>query len=132
MNERKLSAPLILIAVLYLLGALMYFLVSLVLIFAGKTGYVPPELTGSLSNGLIILSGFVFLAIALLYFFVGKDLLRRKNWARTAAIVISGISALFNLYSLITGSIVSVVMLVINAAIVAYFLLNKEAKKNFS
>ena len=88
MNERKLSAPLILIAVLYLLGALMYFLVSLVLIFAGKTGYVPPELTGSLSNGLIILSGFVFLAIALLYFFVGKDLLRRKNWARTAAIVI--------------------------------------------
>ncbi|MBS3153637.1 DUF2127 domain-containing protein [Candidatus Woesearchaeota archaeon] len=132
MNERKLSAPLILIAVLYLLGALMYFLVSLVLIFAGKTGYVPPELTGSLSNGLIILSGFVFLAIALLYFFVGKDLLRRKNWARTAAIVISGISALFNLYSLITGSIVSAVMLVINAAIVAYFLLNKEAKKNFS
>jgi len=110
----------------------MYFLVSLVLIFAGKTGYVPPELTGSLSNGLIILSGFVFLAIALLYFFVGKDLLRRKNWARTAAIVISGISALFNLYSLITGSIVSAVMLVINAAIVAYFLLNKEAKKNFS
>ena len=132
MNERKLSALLILIAVLYLLGALMYFLVSLVLIFAGKTGYVPPELTGSLSNGLIILSGFVFLAIALLYFFVGKDLLRRKNWARTAAIVISGISALFNLYSLITGSIVSAVMLVINAAIVAYFLLNKEAKKNFS
>ena len=132
MNERKLSAPPILIAVLYLLGALMYFLVSLVLIFAGKTGYVPPELTGSLSNGLIILSGFVFLAIALLYFFVGKDLLRRKNWARTAAIVISGISALFNLYSLITGSIVSAVMLVINAAIVAYFLLNKEAKKNFS
>jgi len=132
MNERKLSAPLILIAVLYLLGALMYFLVSLVLIFAGKTGYVPPELTGSLSNGLIILSGFVFLAIALLYFFVGKDLLRRKNWARTAAIVISGISALFNLYSLITGSIVSAVMLIINAAIVAYFLLNKEAKKNFS
>ena len=132
MNERKLSAPIILIAVLYLLGALMYFLVSLVLIFAGKTGYVPPELTGSLSNGLIILSGFVFLAIALLYFFVGKDLLRRKNWARTAAIVISGISALFNLYSLITGSIVSAVMLVINAAIVAYFLLNKEAKKNFS
>lgn len=132
MNERKLSAPIILIAVLYLLGALMYFLVSLVLIFAGKTGYVPPELTGSLSNGLIILSGFVFLAIALLYFFVGKDLLRRKNWARTAAIVISGISALFNLYSLITGSIVSAVMLIINAAIVAYFLLNKEAKKNFS
>jgi len=106
MNERKLSALLILIAVLYLLGALMYFLVSLVLIFAGKTGYVPPELTGSLSNGLIILSGFVFLAIALLYFFVGKDLLRRKNWARTAAIVISGISALFNLYSLITSFMV--------------------------
>jgi len=132
MNERKLSAPIILIAVLYLLGALLYFLVSLGLIFSGKIGNIPPELAGYMSNGMMIFIGIIFIAVAIIYLFIGKDLLRRKNWARTAAIVISGISALFNLYSLITGSIVSAVMLIINAAIVAYFLLNKEAKKNFS
>lgn len=73
--------------------------------------------------------GLLIIAFGVFYVFVGKDLWKGKNWAKTAAIIVSSMNVLFYAVSLSIGSFI---FLAIDLAIVLYLLFNKEVKSVFS
>lgn len=75
----------------------------------------------TIGTALTIILGIIFLALAVLDFFVGKGLWNGKNWARILVLVFAGLSVLGSLFPF------SIANLVISAVIVWYLGFNKEA-----
>lgn len=123
------------ISILYYISAGFAVLFAIFL-FVGSAflGTLMPFLTiiSAMGYMLVIFSGIIVLAFAVLGFFVGRGLWRAKNWARMLVIVFAGLGVLGGLYSFSSGfSFSMVIQLVIQAAIGGYLLFNKEAKRTF-
>ena len=74
-----------------------------------------------------IIGGIIMIALAVLYFFLGKGLWNGKNWARIVILVFSVLGIL----SALTNPLAGIVGIVINAVIIWYLGFNKEAKNYF-
>lgn len=107
-----------------------------IFLFVGSAflGTLMPFLTAisAWGYGLVIFCAIMVLAFSVLSFFIAKGLGNAKNWARMLVIVLSAISVLGLLSTLFTNfSFGSLVSLLVQGAIGAYLLLDKEVKKAF-
>lgn len=69
----------------------------------------------------------IFLLLAVLYFFIGKGLMKGENWARVVMIVLMAIGAIDSLATLPMYA----VNLIVTVAVIAYLGFFKEAKAYF-
>ena len=150
-----------LISILHYTAAAFLVLMSVLLIISiiaiSKMPSGSPDPFGGIGIvfGILILavSILVMLGIAVLDFFIARDLMRARPWARIAAIILSGLCAFSFLSNIMTGILVSAINggnssaaivaavvttiivligLAVNAYIFFYLLLNKNVKKVFS
>ncbi|PIN93912.1 hypothetical protein COU54_01095 [Candidatus Pacearchaeota archaeon CG10_big_fil_rev_8_21_14_0_10_31_24] len=90
-----------------------------------------PEL-GVALGPVMIIAGFVSILFAIIYFFIGRGLLRAQKWARIIVIVFSVISVLTGLLSLIAVfSVSTIVWIIIDGFIGGYLWFNQEVKSAF-
>jgi uncharacterized membrane protein (DUF2068 family) len=78
------------------------------------------EVTPSFIGGMITIVGGFFIVIGLVSLLLAYGLLKGAEWARLLVIVLAAIGVLLSLLSLASGSVLSVVGLLIDGAIVYY------------
>ena len=88
---------------------------------------IAPEYLGWASVGSIgvVMLGIVFLACAVLNYFIAKGLMNGQNWARILVLVLSVLSLLSSLWP------IDIVGILITGLIIWYVGFNKEAVKYF-
>jgi hypothetical protein len=91
---------------------------------------VPPMVPQSLLGGIGIAIGGVLLALAIVSFVVAYGLLKGLGWAWTVTIVLSIISIIFNVISIATGNIASIISIIISG-IILYYLYRPHVKAYF-
>lgn len=126
------------LGILYYICAGFSVLSGILFLFGADTinsffGAIPLiSIIGLLGSGIFIFAAFLFFAVAVLNFFIGRGLLNKKNWARILVIVFSVIGVLMGISSLSIGTFLNgIITLVISGGIGGYLLFNKEAKKFF-
>jgi len=132
-KSRKTPTGVKIISVLNYIGSVISLIVGIILILGAKmiSNLLPSLLP---STGLIITLGVLFIALAILSFFIARGLWQGKKWARTLTlifIVIGIISALYNLIYLM-GIVENIISLIIDLVIGGYLMFNKKAKEFFS
>lgn len=123
------------ISVLFYIGAVLLLIFGLLsLVGAGAMGSVAsaiPILT-ILGSGLFVVLGIILIALAVLYFFIGRGLWKGQSWARIVAIILSIIGVVMAIWGMVQGSIASnVVGLIVNALIGGYLLFSSNVKAAF-
>ena len=116
------------IAVLYYIGAAFAVLAAIAM-FIGSS-FIPIDLPEFLS-GLVIVAGILFLAFAVLGFFLGRGLWKGQNWARIVVIIFAVIGVISGIITLIGGDFSSIIGLVINGLIGWYLIFNANVKQAF-
>lgn len=109
------------LAVLFLLVALNLF---------SNPSYLN-EFPAELSAFSPISVGISFLLIAIIFAFLGLYLWKMKNWVRIAHLVIYGLLLILGIISLISGSLYSIIDVLIEALIIWYLGFNKNVIKMF-
>lgn len=137
------------ISILHYLNAGLYLLVALALMIF--SGYVVNQIinVGDSNFGLnelanfqelnegvlktsIFVMGFIFIGLAVLNFFVARDLWRLRNWARIVAVLLALISFTAQIYNMISGAtVMQIINLAINIFIIGYLVFFQEAKEVF-
>jgi hypothetical protein len=123
------------ISVLYYIGAVLFVLFAL-LFFIGAS-FLGGVLAGvpflaSLGAGFFAIVGIIFLAFAVLGFFVGMGLWKLQSWARIVAIIFAIIGFVMGISDLVSGAPGSgVFSIIVNGLIGWYLLFNQEAKSAF-
>ena len=137
------------ISILHYINSALYILVGLALILFSK--YLINQKTGlgdnsfgleelanfqELDEGVlktsIFVMGFIFIGLAVLNFFVARDLWRLRNWARIVAVLLALISFTAQIYNMISGAtVMQIINLAINIFIIGYLLFFQEAKEVF-
>ncbi len=124
------------IAVLNYIAAVILLLGAIGLLFgAGALSdiFASVPVIGAWASGLFIVLAIIFLALAVLAFFVGRGLWKGQNWARILEIVFSVIGLILAIIGMVQGNIGSnIVSLVVNGLIGGYLLLSKNVKSAFS
>lgn len=122
------------ISVLYYIGAVLFILVGFLMILGAKSFLTPNAGNTETNNSAIfILLGILMLGFAVLSFFIGRRLWEGKNWARIFVIILAALGIIAGIKILANGKIAnSLIIIVIDALIVWYLLLSKEAKSFFS
>ena len=118
-------------AVLYYIGAALYVLLGLLML--SGSSYIAQIFSeyglGSGFAGIISVIAVILIGLAVLCFFVAKDLYKGANWAMIAAIIISAIGLLDGLRSLGFSPGAAVLQLALSGFVVFYLIFNKDAKK---
>ena len=137
MAEKSVPAGVKVIAVLEYIGAAIALLLA-VLMFVGSAflgsfleimGFGDYAAAGA---AVAIVGGIIFLALAVLGFFVGRGLWKGQNWARILVIVFSVLGIIGGILSIVQGNWNSIVTLVIYAIIGGYLWFNNGVKAAFS
>jgi len=97
-------------------------------IFGGFIGAGETALTGGLLIGL----GIVFIALAVLFVFVGRGLWKGQNWARITNIVFSVIGILGAIWNIVLGQYSAIAGLLLNGLIGGYLIFSKSVKAAFT
>lgn len=116
----------ILVSVLYFIGAVLYGLVGLLCIASAPTLGISPQLIGT-----AVFMGVIILAIGTLSFFVGLFLVKGYNWARIFAIVLAVLGILAGLVGLAKGSILAIFYLAFELLIAGYLIFSRTASEHF-
>ncbi len=118
------------ISVLYYIGAVLSAIFGiLMLIGAGILDL--SSLIPFLGAGLFIVGAIIFIALAVLGFFVGRGLWNGKNWARIVAIVLAVLGVINAIYSIATG-MGGIISLILHALIGGYLWFSKDVKQVFA
>lgn len=125
------------ISVLYYIGAGVSILFGLLLLigadfFMRTVSSNLPHLPLQGLTGIFIALGIILIGLSVLNFFIGRGLWRGKNWARIFVIIFSALGVISGLYSIIMGSYLSVLGVVINLSIGGYLMFNAAVKSAFS
>ncbi len=123
------------VSVLYYIGAVVSLIVGILfLVGVGMIGSVLESMPvlALLGAGLLILAAIIFIALAVLAFFVARGLWRGRNWARITAIVLAIIGVVLAIISIATGSLSSIVSLIIHVVIGGYLAFSNRVKAAFS
>lgn len=83
------------------------------------------------STPTFVIVGIVLIVLSVVFYFIGRDLLKSKKWAKIALIVISALLILLNILSLISGSWSPIIMILVNGLVVWYLAYSKPAKNFF-
>jgi hypothetical protein len=124
------------ISVLYYIGAAFSVLFAVLLfVGAGSIGALLSEvpLLGSIGAGFFIVLGIIFIALAVLDFFIARGLWKGKNWARIVAVIFAVLGVLMAIFGMVGGAIGSnLFSLIINGLIGYYLLFTKQVKEAFA
>ena len=133
-SKKEIPTIVKVISVLYFIGAFLNVIAGIGLLFLGNMFGMPLDDFGiSMTLAMLTVVGLFVIALGVFYIFVGKNLWRGKDWARTAAIIISSVSGLFYLVNMIYAiDFFAAVFLIIDVAILLSLLFNKDVKKAFS
>ena len=123
------------ISVLHYIGAALSLIVGILMIAgAGLIGSLLGEL-GELAlvgTGVIVAIGVVFIAFAVLYFFIGRGLWKLQSWARIVAVVLAILGFIGAIMNLASAAIATgIVGLLLYGYIAGYLLFAKDAKRAF-
>jgi len=122
------------ISVLYYLAA-VFFVVSGLAFFVGagmvETLAIEYPFIAMLGSSLFVLGGILFIALAVLTFFVGRGLWKVKPWARMTAIVIAILMIIMAIVEIFQGQVDALLSFAIQLIIAGYLLFNKEVKRIF-
>ncbi len=125
----KIPIEIKVLSIFYYVGAIFSLLLGLLFIFAPN---LITKLFPLFSSTLFIVAGFFSVVLGIFGFFIGYGLRKRKNSARTLAIIFVFASALLNICLMIylkkTGSISTII---ISLSIGFYLLLSKRVKAFF-
>jgi len=122
------------IAVLNYIGAVLLLIsgISAIVSSGIKASYISSIVPITLGPGLFVVMGIILIALAVLYFFIGRGLWKGQQWARIVEIVLAIIGAIFAIVGMVQGAITSnIVSLVIDAIIGGYLLFSKQVKEAF-
>lgn len=126
------------ISVLYYIGAVIGIVFGLLLLIgadffmrtvSSNLPYLPLQ---GLLSGIFIALGIILIGLSVLNFFIGRGLWKGKNWARIFVIIFSALGVISGLYSIVMGSYLSVLGVVINLSIGGYLMFNAAVKYAFS
>ncbi|HET9365277.1 MAG TPA: hypothetical protein VFP71_09750 [Candidatus Angelobacter sp.] len=138
-------AGVIVIAILYFLGAGILLLAGIGFVIGGGAIAAAMSQQSQAGGGLATLMGFLgagvgifFLVCGVLDALIGIGLLKLKNWARIVAIVFAAIGACFQIFGLLTSLahfnpvsfVISLIVLGVQALII-WYLLKPEVKAAF-
>ncbi|MBU2496826.1 MAG: hypothetical protein KJ767_02100 [Nanoarchaeota archaeon] len=124
------------ISVLYYIGAVLLLLIGL-LAFVGMGAMSTIMSTmgmgawAALGAGVAVFMGIFLLALAVLYFFIGRGLWFGQNWARIVAVIFAVIGFISALTSLFGADFSSIISLVLNGIIGYYLWFSKDVKRVF-
>jgi hypothetical protein len=92
----------------------------------------PPELAEVATvSGLAGITGIILLVVAIAYLVVGVGVLQRKQWSRMGTVIVNGIYVIVGLVAMVAAgslNIISLVLIVISAAIAFLFFTNNDIK----
>jgi len=131
-REKPLGLKIIII--IYSIATIAYFSLGIAL-FSSKElinkipDFKPVSIPG-VQASLII--GIIFIFLSVLCLFIVKGLLTSKNWARIILIIFCSLNVFGGIFSLAKGNFLSLINIIFNLAIISYFILNKNAKKQFT
>lgn len=122
------------ISILYYIGAAFLAIGGLISILGG--GLISSLLSdipglGLIGGAFFVILGIFFIAIGVLYFFIGRGLWKAQSWARIVAIIFATLGVLGSIFSLFSGSLFSIVWLIIYGFILWYLAFSEEVKKAF-
>ena len=84
------------------------------------------------STGNLLSMGIVLLILSIFVYYLGRDLLNFKNWARVGIGIISVLITIMSLISVINKNWSNIILLIIGGIITWYLLINKKIKKQFN
>lgn len=122
------------ISVLYYVGCAVSVVIGLMLIIGSSAVDTLAQQNPALatfSSGFAIVGGFVFLAVAVLGFFIGRGLWKGQSWSRITTIILSAIGVLFAIVAIVGGDFTSIISLAINSIIGSYLLFSSDVKAAF-
>lgn len=117
----------VLAAMILLLGVMIFVDPVMVRLAFSTAGYL-----GEVGKSILIMLGILFVAIAVLYAFAGRDLWRGKQWARIAALIIYGIGVVQYLVMIATGDVSSIILLLVYGVIFCYLAFSAKVRAAFS
>jgi len=124
------------VSVLYYIGAVFGIIFGLTsLVGAGMIDSIVNQipLLGILGAGLFVIAGIILIGFGIFSFFIGRGLWKARPWARFVVIIIAALGILASVISMIQGEIASNIFnLVIQLAIVGYFLFSSNVKQAFA
>lgn len=119
------------ISIFYYIGAALAVLSGIgFLLGAGFLEGLFPEI-GILGSALFVFVAIFLLGLAVLFFFIARDLGRYKNWARIVVIVLSIIGVLQAIFSIVQGE-GGILDFIISGVIGGYLLFSKQVKQAFA
>lgn len=87
---------------------------------------------GTVGSGVFAAVGFGLVALGLFSYFVGRGLLKGKNWSRIAVVAVTGLYALSSISALLNSLFISgIIGLGISGLIIWYLYFKESSKKYF-
>ncbi len=123
------------VPVLIKILAILYFIIAMIgiatgiVLLAGFENLLENFPGFDLIGDFLIVGGIGFLVIGLICFIIGLGLLRRKNWARILAIIVSALILIFTIFFI--GTIGSIISIAVNGLIVLYLIFSRRVKRAF-
>ncbi len=135
MASKELPTGVKVISILYYIGAALGAIVGIMLFIGAGSLEILAQQNPALANfgpGFAVVMGIIFLALAVLGFFVGRGLWTVQHWARITSIILAVLGVVFAVISLIAGDFISIISLAVHAVIGGYLLFNPQVKSVFS
>jgi hypothetical protein len=129
------------ISILMIFGAVILALLGIFMIFASNLAMslIPnfAQTYGTMLRGFQIFGGILALVVSVVGVYIGMGLWNIKKWARLAVVILNSLGLIMSLGSLfqVVGTaqlIAEILLIVIQASIIAYLLLNKKVKAEFA
>lgn len=94
----------------------------------------PAELLQSfnLSSGILLFVGILFLASAVLNYFIAKGLMTKKRWSWVIMLIFSGFSIILNIINLFNQTYYSSSFGIIFSGLILWYLINPKTAKHYN
>jgi hypothetical protein len=130
-EKRKSPRGVKIISIFYYIASFFYLLTALVAFFKSDIFTKLPGFNQNINNfpqAFIAFGTFLFL-LAVLSFFIAKEIKKLKRWALIATLAISALWVIGGFLSIMEKSYISVINLLINLLICGYIIWNKKTRQ---
>tara|TARA_Y100000310_G_C20657382_1_gene802705 strand:+ start:889 stop:1272 length:384 start_codon:yes stop_codon:yes gene_type:complete len=115
--------------------SVLYYLGAAVMAIFGIMALLKKDTASFILNvdisGILTLAGVIFIGLAVLYFFIARDLWNLKKWAWWIVLVLSSIGAIIGLFTIFGGSPAQGIFNIALAGLIIWYLTKPDIKKLF-